>query len=188
MPATPRSPTSTRSCATRSAASSTPSCAPTPSEWEDAAGSPTRSSPSSPRVGFLGLKYPEEYGGQGGDYLHDAVLGEELARSGSGGLAAGHRRARRHRHAADLEFGTEEQKQRYLAPGDRRREDRARSAITEPGAGSDVAALRTRAQKVDGGWVVNGEKTYITNGVRADFYVTAVQARPPRAATADLAS
>jgi acyl-CoA dehydrogenase len=128
-------------------------------------------------VGFLGLKYPEEYGGQGGGHLHDAVLAEELARCGSGGLAAG---IGAHVGIATppvAAFGTEDQKQRYLVPaiaGERI----AALAITEPGAGSDVAAVSTRAQKVDGGWVVNGEKTYITNGVRAGFYVTAVRTRP----------
>jgi acyl-CoA dehydrogenase len=128
-------------------------------------------------VGFLGLKYPEEYGGQGGGHLHDAVLAEELARCGSGGLAAG---IGAHVGIATppvAAVGTEDQKQRYLVPaiaGERI----AALAITEPGAGSDVAAVSTRAQKVDGGWVVNGEKTYITNGVRAGFYVTAVRTRP----------
>ena len=71
-------------------------------------------------------------------------------------------------------FGTEEQKQRYLVPAIRGEKIGA-LGITEPGAGSDVAALRTRAEPTDGGWIVNGEKTYITNGVRAHFIVTAVK-------------
>jgi acyl-CoA dehydrogenase len=71
-------------------------------------------------------------------------------------------------------FGTDEQKRRYLAPAIKG-EKIAALAITEPGAGSDVASIATRAQRVDGGFVVNGEKTYITNGVRAGFYVTAVK-------------
>jgi acyl-CoA dehydrogenase len=71
-------------------------------------------------------------------------------------------------------FGTDEQKERYLAPAIRG-EKIAALGITEPGAGSDVASLRTRARRVDGGFVVDGEKTYITNGVRADFIVTAVK-------------
>lgn len=124
--------------------------------------------------GFLGLKYPEELGGEGGDYLHEAVLVEELARCGSGGLAAG--------IGAHLEiagppvwkFGTEEQKERYLIPAIQGKKIGA-LAITEPDAGSDVASVRTRAVPVDGGWLVNGEKTYITNGARAAFYVTAVR-------------
>ena len=71
-------------------------------------------------------------------------------------------------------FGTEEQKQRYLVPAIRG-EVLGALGITEPGAGSDVASISTRAEKVDGGWVLNGEKTYITNGVRAHFIVTAVK-------------
>jgi acyl-CoA dehydrogenase len=122
----------------------------------------------------LGLKYPPEYGGQGGDYLHEAVLVEELARIGSGGTAAA---IGAHVNIATppiWKFGTEEQKQRYLVPAIAGEKIGA-LAITEPEAGSDVAALRTRATPVEGGFVVNGEKTYITNGVRAHFMVTAVK-------------
>jgi alkylation response protein AidB-like acyl-CoA dehydrogenase len=71
-------------------------------------------------------------------------------------------------------FGTEEQKQRWLVPAIKG-EIVGALGITEPGAGSDVASLRTRARKVDGGYVVNGSKTFITNGVRADFLVCAVK-------------
>jgi acyl-CoA dehydrogenase len=124
--------------------------------------------------GLLGLKYPVQYGGQGGDYLHEAVLAEELARAGSGGTAAG---IGAHINIATppiWKFGTEEQKQRYLVPAIRGEKIGA-LGITEPGAGSDVAAIATRAERVDGGWILNGEKTYITNGVRAHFIVTAVK-------------
>ena len=124
--------------------------------------------------GLLGLKYPAEYGGQGGDYLHDAVLVEELSRIGSGGTAAG---IGAHVNIATppiWKFGSDAQKQRYLGPAIRGEKIGA-LGITEPGAGSDVAALRTRAEPAEGGWIVNGEKTYITNGVRAHFIVTAVK-------------
>jgi acyl-CoA dehydrogenase len=124
--------------------------------------------------GLLGLKYPERYGGQGGDYLHEAVLCEELARVGSGGTAAG---IGAHVNIATppiWKFGDEQQKQDYLVPAIRGERIGA-LGITEPGAGSDVAAIATRAERVDGGFVVNGEKTYITNGVRAHFIVTAVK-------------
>jgi acyl-CoA dehydrogenase len=127
--------------------------------------------------GLLGLKYPVELGGQGGDYLHEAVLVEELARIGSGGTAAG---IGAHVNIATppiWKFGTDEQKQRYLVPAIRGEKIGA-LGITEPDAGSDVASLRTRATRVDGGFLVNGEKTYITNGVRADFVVTAVTTTP----------
>jgi acyl-CoA dehydrogenase len=143
-------------------------------EWEDAEWFPDDVFGDLAAQGLLGLKYPEQYGGQGGDYLHEAVLCEELARIGSGGTAAG---IGAHINIATppiWKFGTEEQKQRYLVPaiaGERI----GALGITEPGAGSDVAALSTRAERVEGGFVVNGEKTFITNGVRADFIVTAVK-------------
>jgi acyl-CoA dehydrogenase len=143
-------------------------------QWEDERWFPDDVFAKLAGQGLLGLKYPIEHGGQGGDYLHEAVLAEELARIGSGGAAAG---IGAHVNIATppiWKFGTEEQKQRYLAPAIRGKKIGA-LGITEPGAGSDVAALRTRAEPVDGGWVLNGEKTYITNGVRADFIVTAVK-------------
>ncbi|MHB8234851.1 MAG: acyl-CoA dehydrogenase family protein [Solirubrobacteraceae bacterium] len=151
--------------------------APHAQQWEEDRWFPDEVFPKLAAQGLLGLKYPEEYGGQGGDYLHEAVLVEELARTGSGGTAAA---IGAHINIATppiFKFGTEDQKQRYLVPGIRGEKIGA-LAITEPGAGSDVAALSTRAERVDGGWVVNGEKTYITNGVRAHFMVTAVKTTP----------
>ena len=143
-------------------------------EWEDARWFPNSVFERMGELGYLGLKYPEEYGGQGGDHLHDAVLSEELARTGSGGLSAG---VGAHVGIATppiWKFGTEDQKQRWLVPAIRG-EKIAALGITEPDAGSDVAGIRTFARRVDGGYVVNGSKTFITNGVRADFVVTAVK-------------
>ena len=148
--------------------------APHAQQWEEEHWFPDEAFSKMAAQGLLGLKYPQEYGGQGGDYLHEAVLCEEMARAGSGGTAAG---LGAHINIATppiWKFGTEEQKQRYLVPGIRGERIGA-LGITEPGAGSDVAAITTRAEAVDGGWVVNGEKTYITNGVRAHFIVTAVK-------------
>jgi len=142
--------------------------------WEDERWFPNEVFEKLAGVGFLGLKYPEQYCGEGGDYLHDAVFTEELSRAGSGGLAAG---IGAHIGIATppvWKFGTEDQKQRYLVPAIKG-EKIAALGITEPDAGSDVAGIKTRAEKVDGGWVVNGAKTFITNGVRADFLVTAVK-------------
>jgi acyl-CoA dehydrogenase len=147
---------------------------PNAQRWEDEQWFPDEVFLKLAGQGLLGLKYPEEYGGQGGDYLHEAVLIEELARVGSGGTAAG---IGAHVNIATppiWKFGSEEQKQRYLVPAIRGEKIGA-LGITEPDAGSDVAALRTRAEPVEGGWLVNGEKTYITNGVRAHFIVTAVK-------------
>ena len=97
-----------------------------------------------------------------------------MARIGSGGTAAG---IGAHVNIATppiWKFGTEEQQRRYLVPAVKG-ELIGALGITEPGAGSDVAGLRTSAERVDAGWVVNGEKTYITNGVRAHFIVTAAK-------------
>jgi acyl-CoA dehydrogenase len=143
-------------------------------EWEAAKWFPNEVFHRMAELGLLGLKYPTEYGGRGGGYVDDAVLSEELGRCGSGGLAAG---IGAHVGIATppvWKFGTDDQKQRFLAPAIRG-EKIAALGITEPGAGSDVAGIRTFARKVDGGYVVNGSKTYITNGVRADFVVTAVK-------------
>src|SRR5947209_6139180 len=148
--------------------------APHAERWEEERWFPNEVFATLAGQGLLGLKYPVEYGGQGGDYLHESVLCEELARIGSGGTAAG---IGAHVNIATppiWKFGTDEQKQRYLAPAIRGEKIGA-LGITEPGAGSDVASLRTRAERAEGGWVVNGEKTYITNGVRADFILTAVK-------------
>jgi acyl-CoA dehydrogenase len=143
-------------------------------EWERARWFPDEVFERMATAGLLGLKYPREHGGRGGDYLDDALLSEELSRSGSGGLAAG---IGAHVGIATppvWRFGTEDQKRRFLEPAIRG-ERIAALGITEPGAGSDVAGIRTFARRVDGGYVVNGSKTFITNGVRADFVVTAVK-------------
>ncbi len=145
--------------------------------WEDDEWFPDEVFGKLAGQGLLGLKYPTDLGGQGGDYLHEAVLCEELARIGSGGTAAG---IGAHVNIATppiWKFGSEGQKRAYLIPAIRGEKIGA-LAITEPGAGSDVAALRTSAERVDGGWVIRGEKTYITNGVRAHFIVTAARTTP----------
>ena len=121
-------------------------------------------------LGFLGLSYPEEYGGQGGDYYASLVLAEELAKADCGGLGMG---IAVHTDMATPPihlFGTEEQKQRYLVPSIRG-EKISCLGITEPDAGSDVSGLKTRAVRDGEEWVINGSKTYITNGTRADFIV-----------------
>jgi acyl-CoA dehydrogenase len=151
--------------------------APHSQQWEDEQWFPDEVFGKLAAQGLLGLKYPTELGGQGGDYLHEAVMCEEMARIGSGGTAAG---IGAHVNIATppiWKFGTDEQKQAYLVPAIRGEKIGA-LGITEPGAGSDVAGLRTAAERVDGGWVLNGEKTYITNGVRAHFIVTAAKTTP----------
>src|SRR5438105_1725201 len=135
-------------------------------EWEEARWFPNDVFARLAELGYIGLKFPPEYGGDG-DVIADAVFVEELAWCGSGGLAAGIGAHSGIALPPINRFGTEHQKQRYLVPGIRG-ERIAALAITEPDAGSDVASIRTSARRGDGGYVVNGSKTFITGGVRAD--------------------
>ncbi|HZO05658.1 MAG TPA: acyl-CoA dehydrogenase family protein [Solirubrobacterales bacterium] len=147
--------------------------APHVDEWEAAREFPRELYSRCAEIGFLGLKFPEEYGGQGGDHLHDAIWVEELARSGgSGGVAAGLNAHASIAMPPIFNFGTEEQKQRWLVPGIAGAKIGA-LGITEPGAGSDVAGISTTAKRDGDRYIVNGSKTFITNGVRADFLVCA---------------
>lgn len=130
-------------------------------------------------LGFLGLHYPEEYGGQGGDYATQIVLAEEMARSDCGGLVMG---VAVHTDMANPVLkllGTDAQKREWLAPA-LRGEKIACLGITEPGAGSDVAGIQTRAERdpATGDWIVNGSKLYITNGHRADYIVLVTKTDP----------
>jgi acyl-CoA dehydrogenase len=142
-------------------------------EWEEARWFPNEVFQRLAELGYVGLKFPPEYGGRG-DPVADAVFVEELSRCGSGGVAAGIGAHGGIALPPIWRFGSDEQKQRYLVPGIRG-EKLAALAITEPDAGSDVASIRTRATRVDGGYVVNGAKTFITGGVRADLIVTATR-------------
>lgn len=128
-------------------------------------------------AGFLGLKHPAALGGSGPDLVADAVVTEELARCGSGGVAAS---IGAHKDLAMLYIagaGSLEQQQRWL-PSAIAGETIGALAVTEPDAGSDVAAIRTSARRDGGGWVLSGTKTFITNGAWADFVVVAAQADP----------
>ncbi len=144
-------------------------------EWEAAREFPRALYGRAAELGFLGLKYPVELGGQGGDHVHDAVWAEQLAASGaSGGVGAGLGAHTAIATPPVFRFGSSDQHERFLRPAIAG-EKIAALGITEPGAGSDVAAIRTTAERIAGGYVVNGSKTFITNGVRADFLVCAVK-------------
>jgi citronellyl-CoA dehydrogenase len=119
-------------------------------------------------LGLLGLSYPEAYGGGGVDYWYNVVLLEELAKSGCSGVPMGIAVHTDMATPALAEFGSEELKQRYLVPaiaGDMV----SAIAVSEPDAGSDVAAIRTRATLEGEEYVINGSKMWITNGTQADF-------------------
>ncbi len=121
-------------------------------------------------LGFLGLDKPEEYGGQGGDYFSAIVLGEEMAGAACGGLAMGVAVQTDMALPPILAFGTEEQKREWAEPAIKG-EKILCLGITEPDAGSDVAGIKTRAVRDGDEWVINGSKTYITNGHRSDVIV-----------------
>ncbi len=139
--------------------------APHVDEWEEAGEFPRGLYRRAGELGFLGLKYPVELGGQGGDCVHDAVWAEELAAAGAAaGVGSGLGAQTGIATPPIFRFGTPEQHERLLRPAIRG-ELIGALGITEPGAGSDVASIRTHARRVDGGYVVNGAKTFITNGV-----------------------
>ena len=117
-------------------------------------------------MGYLGLSYPEKYGGGGGDYLCSIVMAEEMGRCQSGGLGMAIAVQTDMALPPVLKFGTEEQKQRYVVPA-LKGEKIFCLGISEPNAGSDVQGIETTAKKVDGGWLINGRKIFITNGRRA---------------------
>ncbi|HET8690655.1 MAG TPA: acyl-CoA dehydrogenase family protein [Steroidobacteraceae bacterium] len=125
--------------------------------------------PAMGEMGLLGMTVPEEYGGLGFGYLEHVVAMEEISRvSGSVGLSYG---AHSNLCVNQLRrFGTEAQKRRYL-PRLVSGEHVGALAMSEPGAGSDVVAMRTRAERKDGGYVLNGSKMWITNGPEADTAV-----------------
>ncbi len=128
-------------------------------------------------LGYVGLCFPEEYGGQGGDYYYSLVRAECLSYSGSGGLNMG-LAVHTDMVLPPIEMlGTEDIKQRYLVPGIKG-EKIGCLGITEPGAGSDVAGIRTTARRDGDEYVINGSKMFITNGARADFIVLVTKTDP----------
>lgn len=140
--------------------------APQVDDWEAKGDFPDDVFTRMGELGLLGLSYPEEYGGGGGDYLCNIVLAEEMSRCGHGSVPMAVAVQTDMAVPPVFKFGTEEQKKRYLVPAIRG-EKIFCLGITEPGAGSDVQNIATTAEKVDGGWIVNGRKTFITNGRRA---------------------
>lgn len=128
-------------------------------------------------LGFLGLDKPEKYGGQGGDYFSAMVLAEAIANANCGGLAMGVAVQTDMAMPPILAFGTEEQKQQWAVPAIKG-EKILSLGITEPDAGSDVSGIKTRAVRDGDDFVINGSKTYITNGHRADVIVLVTKTDP----------
>jgi alkylation response protein AidB-like acyl-CoA dehydrogenase len=133
-------------------------------EWEET-GFPDSIMRRFGELGYLGLRYPVELGGQGGDYFSAVVLGEELARVWAGGLGMAIAVQTEMATPPVMQFGTNEQKEKFLRPAIAG-EAIAALAITEPNAGSDVASIETVARREGGEFVINGQKLFITNGAR----------------------
>jgi alkylation response protein AidB-like acyl-CoA dehydrogenase len=133
--------------------------------------------PRMGELGFLGLDKPVQYGGQGGDYFTAIVLAEEIVHAKSGGLGMGLAVQTDMAMPPILAFGTEEQKQEWLVPAIQGTKTLC-LGITEPDAGSDVAGIKTRAVRDGDDYVINGSKTYITNGHRADVIVLVTKTDP----------
>jgi alkylation response protein AidB-like acyl-CoA dehydrogenase len=146
-------------------------------EWEDAGFFPDEVFRRCGELGFLGLHYPERWGGSGGDLTAGLVFVEELAKCGCGGVPMA-LSVQTHMCTPALgEFGSDDLRERYLRPAVAGTKIGA-IAITEPDAGSDVAGITTRAQRDGDAWRINGRKLFITNGIRADFLTLVAQTEP----------
>ncbi len=142
-------------------------------EWDEAESFPRELYQKAAEIGLLGIGYPEAYGGTPADGFYSLIAAQELARSGSGGVCAG---LMSHTIGAPpiAALGSEELKARVL-PEILSGAKISALAITEPGAGSDVAAIATTARREGDCYVVNGTKTFITSGLRADYCTVAVR-------------
>jgi alkylation response protein AidB-like acyl-CoA dehydrogenase len=138
-------------------------------EWDEASRFPAEIVPKLAEMGFLGVIFPEKYGGAGMGYVEYAIIIEELSRvDGSVGIIVAAHNSLCTNHI--YKFGTEQQKQKYVVPLAQGKKLGCWS-LTEPEAGSDAGGTRTVAAKKDGGWLINGSKTFTTNGHYADVCV-----------------
>src|SRR3954451_2059611 len=125
--------------------------------------------------GWLGMTWPKQYGGHERSAMERYAIAEELLAAGA--PVAAHWIADRQSGPSILRFGTEEQRQRYL-PGIARGELYFAIGMSEPESGSDLASVRTRAERVDGGWVVNGTKVWTSHAHHAHHMLTLVRTSP----------
>jgi len=149
---------------------------PNTNEWEAEEKIPRQLYRRMGELGFLGIEYHERYGGVSADFWSTVVLAEELAKCGSGGVAFS---IMVHTDMSSpwlARLGTHEQKTRFL-PAITSGKTVCALAITEPGVGSDMAALETTARRDGDDWVINGSKSFITNGVHGDLYFLAARTR-----------
>ncbi len=151
--------------------------APHADAWEEAELFPNEVFKWAGDRGILGAHFSEEFGGGGGDFWMSVVKAEELPRNNAAGVTMGLLVQSDMATPVIHDIGTREQKEEFLRPaiaGDRI----AALGVSEPGAGSDVAGLRTTARLVGDEYIINGSKTYITNGTRASFVTCMVKTNP----------
>jgi citronellyl-CoA dehydrogenase len=146
--------------------------------WEAAGEFPRDLYRTAGAAGFLGVRYPERWGGSNLDFLATCVLCEELVKGDSVGTAVGLLAQSEFALSALADEANDELKQAWLVPAIRGERIGA-IGVSEPGAGSDVAAITTRARRDGGDYVISGQKTFITNGTRADFITLAVRTGEP---------
>jgi alkylation response protein AidB-like acyl-CoA dehydrogenase len=138
-------------------------------EWDEASKFPLEIMPKLAEMGLLGVIFPEQYGGAGLGYVEYVIAIEELSRiDGSVGIIVAAHNSLCSNHI--FKFGTEEQKKKYLTPLAQGKRIGAWS-LTEPEAGSDAGGTRTTAKRDGNNWVINGSKTFCTNGHYADYAV-----------------
>ncbi len=147
-------------------------------EWERAGLAPREMFASAGKYGFVGIAIPEEYGGGGSrDFRFNQVIAEELASAGIGGAGLG---LTLHNDVCTpyfLEYCNDEQRRRWF-PGIASGELITAIAMTEPGTGSDLAGIATTALRDGDEYVVNGSKTFITNGINSDIVIVAAKTDP----------
>ena len=148
--------------------------APHADEWEEAEIFPREVFKRFGELGYFGVRYPEEAGGSGGDIWYTVVMCEEFPRSLTAGLPMAMMVQSDMATPIIGEIGTKEQIEEFLTPAIRG-EKIAALGVSEPGAGSDVAGIRTTARKDGDDYLINGSKMWITNGTRADFITLAAR-------------
>ena len=146
-------------------------------QWEEAGEIPRQLWHTLGQAGMLGIDMPEEYGGAAASFEVSQLAIEEIARMGFGGLASGYNIHANIVMPYILHLGNEQQKQAWL-PAMISGQVLGAIAMTEPGAGSDLAAMRTTAERTEGGWRINGAKVFITNGLHADMVIVCAKTDP----------